>query len=797
MAILKQDKKAWGGPGIEPRWTRSAKEGVGTAYSASSRVWFTLSTGILNEVYYPTIDHPQIRDLQFLVTDGATFFHDERHLVHEVLEYLDDHVLGFKIINSDPNGRYKIVKEIITNPHQSAVLIHTSLQGDENFLKKIHLFVLLAPHLEIGGWGNNGYVAVAGDREFLVANKAYTWLALGATVPFSKRSCGYVGTTDGWRDLKENFQMDWEFDCAENGNIALIGELDHSQTKDFILGLAFGHGLNAAITTLLQSLCISYESHRERFIEQWKRTAAHLLPLEKASCDGGHLYRVSHSLLEAHEDKSYPGAMIASLSIPWGEVKGDEDLGGYHLVWTRDMVHSATGLLATGNLQTPLRALIYLASVQCPDGGFFQNFWISGEPYWRGVQLDEVAFPILLAWRLKEANALQDFDPYPMVMKAATYLILNGPATPQERWEENSGYSPSTLASNIVALICAACFARSRKDEETACFLEAYADFLECHVEVWTVTENGTLVPGIKRHFVRINPIDPADPTPDESLENKIVPIRNQPPGAPFEFPAKEIVDAGFLELVRYGIRKPGDSLVEDSLKVVDAFLKVDTPFGPCWHRYNHDGFGQCEDGSPYQGAGKGRAWPLLTGERGHYELACGRDVRLYIQAMERFASTTGLLPEQVWDEPDRPEIKMYLGKPTGSAMPLMWAHAEYIKLLRSRLDGKVWDTIPAVVEHYITHRHAFNLEFWKFNRQPKSIKPGMLLRILVQAPFVLHWTKDEWLHTEDTRSIPTSLGIEYVDIQVPMNQKAPIRFTFFWPQANRWEGRDFQVSIK
>ena len=340
-------------------------------------------------------------------------------------------------------------------------------------------------------------------------------------------------------------------------------------------------------------------------------------------------------MILAHEDKTYDGALIASLSIPWGEFMSDDDLGGYHLVWTRDMCKSATGLLAAGSTEVPLRALIYLACTQKEDGGFYQNFWINGEPYWRGTQLDETAFPILLAWRLHQAKALQDFDPYPMVLKAAGYLIHNGPVTPQERWEENSGYSPSTLAAHIAALICAAAFARERGQQATAQYLEEYADFLESHLEQWTVTTEGTLVPGIPRHFIRIHPADADDPQPDEDANHGVLELRNQPPGAPIAYPAKEIVDAGFLELVRYGIRKPGDPLIEDSLRVVDAVLKVETPFGPCWRRYNHDGYGQREDGGPFQGWGYGHAWPLLTGERGHYELAAGRDVQPFIRAME------------------------------------------------------------------------------------------------------------------------------------------------------------------
>jgi glucoamylase len=796
MADLKNNFPASGGPGIPPRWTRSAKDGIGTSYFAGSKVWFTISSGIVNEVYYPTIDHPQIRDLQFLFTDGKSFFVDERHLSRTKTEYLQEHVLGMKLINSDPKGNFQIEKEVIVNPHQSVLLIHTKLSGSSQTLKNLHVFSLLAPHLEIGGWGNNGYVCEVSGREILVANKGITWLAFGGTIPFLKRSCGYVGMTDGWQDLKKNMQMDWQFDSAENGNIALTGELDLSEHKEFTLALAFGHNLEAAVTQLFQSLGVTYEELRERFVEQWVRAVNHVIPLKQFSHDQGKLYSTSHSLLLAHEDKTYPGAMIASLSIPWGEAKGDEDLGGYHLVWTRDMVNSASALLASGNLSTPLRSLIYLACTQESDGGFYQNFWINGEPYWKGVQLDESAFPIILAWKLKQENGLKNFDPYHVILSGAKYLITKGPCTPQERWEENSGYSPSTLAANIASLFCASEFAREKGDLKTAQFILEYADFLECHIEDWTVTTQGTLVRGIPKHYIRILPVSPEDSRPLEDPNQGTLPIRNRAPGKQWEFPAKEVVDPGFLELVRYGIRKPGDPIIEDSLKVIDAILKVETPYGSCWRRYNHDGYGQREDGGPYTGTGRGRAWPLLTGERGHYELACGRDVNPYIKAIEGFSSATGLLPEQVWDEKDKPRLKLFLGRPTGSAMPLMWAHAEYIKLLRSVRDKQVYDFIPLIAERYWKNKKPNSLEVWKFNRQPKSVQKGTTLRILAEAAFTLHWSKDGWITCYDSRSSSTALGIDYLDIPTTRNQNSPILFTFFWTNANHWEGKNFKVDV-
>ncbi len=719
------DKEAFGAPGIEARWTHGNKNGVGTAYSASSKIWFTLFEGIVTEVYNPTVDRPQIRDLQYLITDGKTFFHEEKRDLQCKVERLSGHALGFSCANADPHGRYTLSKDVITDPYLPCLLQRTRLTGpDEAFLRTLKVFALCAPHLEVGGAGNTGYVTAWNGLRILMACKQGMWLALMATVPFARTSCGYVGASDGWTDLHDNLRMDYEFDRASDGNIALTGELDLSKSREFTLALAFGHSEHRAITNLFQSLGISFAEHLTRYTKQWEAVAAHSRPLQKSSFDHGNLFQSSYSLLLAHEDKSFPGAIIASLAIPWGEAKGDGDQGGYHLVWTRDMVSSATALLAAGDTETPLRALIFLAISQHEDGGFAQNFWVTGDAYWSGIQLDEVAFPMLLAWRLFCENGLGEFDPYPLVRKGSAYLIRNGPVTQEERWEEASGYSPSTLASNIAALTCASLFFRKRGDEATARFTEEYADYLESHIEDWTVTNEGSLYPGISRYYMRILPEQVGDRNPAENKEQRILYIKNLPPGAQSEFPAKDVVDGGFLELVRYGIRAADDPTIINTVKVIDAVQKVDTDAGPVWHRYNHDGYGQQEDGGPFTGFGQGRAWPLLTGERGHYELAAGRSAETFIRAMEQFASPTGLLPEQVWDEADKPEAFMFRGKPTGSAMPLMWAHAEYIKLLHSASDGNVYDLIPAVRQRYITERENRKLlEVWKPDRQIRSMR--------------------------------------------------------------------------
>lgn len=794
MVKFSTNGEAFGKPGIEPRWSHSNKDGIGTAYSNASKIWFTIWRGVVTEVYYPTIDTPQLRDLQLLITNGRDFFHEERRHLVSSIEPLSMHSLGYSITNSEPSELYEIRKQVITNPDLPCVLQNIKIDCESELMDQLKLFVLCAPHLEGGGMGNNAFTLEVLGRKILAAQKGGTWLTLAASIPFTKTSAGFVGFSDGWRDVSQHLDMEWEFGKALDGNVALTAQLDLSKSSEFVLALAFGNTLQNAISCLLQSLSTPFEEHKKLFIDQWANAYKDILPLERFSVEKTNLYHASYRILLAHEDKRYPGAMIASLTIPWGEAANDADRGGYHLVWTRDMCNTAIALLAAGDALHPLHALIYLAASQQEDGGFPQNFWIDGDPFWNGIQLDEVSFPILLAWHLYKANALKDFDPYKMVMRAASYLVKNGPATQQERWEEASGYSPSTLAVNIAALICAADFARSRGDESSAVLMEEYADFLEGHIEDWTVTTTGTLVPGIKKHYIRICPVDLGGTESPEDPNNGQLTLANQPPDSQKIFPAKEIVDAGFLELVRYGIRSPGDRIIVDSLKVVDAFLKIDTPFGPVWRRYNHDGYGQREDGRPYTGWGKGRGWPLLTGERGHYEVAHGNEVKHYISAMEKFASSTGLLSEQVWDKQDIKELHLFLGRPTGAAMPLAWAHSEYIKLLRSASDGKVFDLIPQVKERYITDRsRCKRLEIWKPNRRPRLLKNGRKLRIQIANPFRIHYSTDQWHTSTDADSKETKLGVHYVDIDLDRNRE--LKFTFFWPLSNEWEGMDYAVT--
>lgn len=783
---------AFGGPGIEPRWTPGDKDGVGTAIELASHVWFTIWRGILTEVYYPTVDRPQMRDLEFLISDGETVYEEKEQLDYEI-ERLHD-AQGYIVRRRASDGRFELEKQIICDTEHDCVLQRNRFTGD---LKNLKCYTVCNPRLDIAGNNNNAHSLSSADRPVLAAEKGH-WLVLTADPPFERTSCGYVGSSDGATDVKQHRRMEWQFDKALNGNIALTGEIDLARHSEFTIAIAFGETLHAALTAALHCVSTSFDKVSEAFRRGWRQSTGSRSNAWAITSDGGALFHCSCDVLTTHKDKTYLGAIIAALAIPFGEVlTNPEGRGGYHLVWPRDMVNGASALLAAGDPRTPLQSLIYLAVAQREDGAFAQNFWTNGKPYWSGLQLDEVTYPILLAYRLRQHHALGTFNPLAMALNAAEYILHQGPITPQERWEQMSGYSPSTFAVVIAALVCAACFARDAGLNGAAAFLIDYADYLYLHLNDWTVTGCGDLYPGIRRYYVRINPAQPGDGT-QHSPDNATVRIPDWPPGANNEFPARNIVDAGFLELVRYGIMRPGDPLILDSIRVVDHVLKVSTPHGPCWRRFNNDGYGPRDDGSPFDDWGKGRAWPLLTGERGHYELAAGHDAKPFLHTMERLATKGGLLPEQVWDKPPAGRGPDMIGKPTESAVPLAWAHAEYIKLALSVDRGCVVDLVPEVAERYSSGKPPREApEMWTFHYPVDSMRSGRTLRVYARHRFRLRYSLDNWASLSDQDSEATGINVHYVDIHVARDQKAPVRFTFFWTDSSSWHGCDYSVEVR
>jgi glucoamylase len=789
--------EAPGGPGLAPHWTSSHKDAVGTAPGPASHLWFTLSHGIVDEVYYPRVDIANTRDAQFLVAaDG--FFSEEKRATKHAFAQLDPWAPAYRLTNTCLHGRYVIEKDVLSDPVRHVLLQQVRFQPLVGQLTDYRLYLLLAPHLANHGYGNTAWVADYNGVPMLFAQRRSAFLAVASSSPFVARSVGFVGVSDGWQDVSQHYQMRWQYQRAADGNVALTGQIIPPADGRFTLALAFGRSAAEAAQQAWASLLTGFPRCRDTYIQGWRAATEHLRDLTDHTGDGGRLFRTSALVLLTHADKSMPGASVASLSIPWGEIQGDGDLGGYHLVWTRDLVEAAGAKLAIDDTDSAWAALLYLATIQRADGSWPQNNWLDGVPYWAGVQLDETAFPILLAWRLREEARRRQFDLWPLVRAAAGYLARTGPVTGEERWEEDGGYSPSTLATGIAALVCAAGFARDAHEPGIAGYLEAVADWWASRVDDWTYTTQGDLLPGHPAYYERIGvPVlqdgDQGRPTDGE------VPIRNLTPGQQATFPARDVVDGGFLELVRFGVRPAADPHVRSSLPVIDALLKIDFPGGPAWKRYNHDGYGEHADGYPFDGSGIGRRWPLLTGERGHYELAAGNaaEARRLARAMEHFAGDAGLLPEQIWDGPPIAKWELEPGRPSGSAMPLVWAHAEYVKLLRSLADGRVFDCLDVVAQRYATGAPAAR-NVWRFNHKLRAMPARQPLRIEVAAAARVHWSADGWRTIHDTETTDGGLGLWYVDLPATATATpTTVAFTFFWSEAGRWEGRDYGVEVQ
>lgn len=790
-----------GWPGIPPRWTSSAKNGVGTALNPGSRVWFTISHGIINEVYYPRVDRACTRDMGLMVTDGGDFFSEEkRHTTHNVATLVNG-VPAYRLTNTSAQGFYRIEKEVLTDPNHIALLQQIQFIPLQGSLEDYHLFVLLAPHLGNRGFGNTAWSGSYKGFPMLFAERGGTALALACSPPWLKRSVGFVGTSDGWQDVSRHKRMTWEYTRAENGNVALTGEVDlRANQGRFFLALGFGGNSAEAGHHALSSLLEGFEAVKREYVREWEAWQNSLSLPDLRSKAERKFYRASTAVLRTHEAVPFPGAVIASLSVPWGFAKGDDDLGGYHLAWPRDLVEAAGGLLAAGSKEDTDRVLHYLRTTQEPGGNWPQNMWCDGTPYWSGIQMDETAYPILLLDLGRRQGALEGSDVtrfWPMVRRAAAFLVRNGPVTQEDRWEEDPGYSPFTLAVEIAALLAAAEFAEENQEPTVAVYLRQTADAWNASIERWTYVAGTDLAKqlGVEGYYVRI-----ASPEVVEAAlpAKGFVPIKNRS-SRQSNRPSDHVISPDALALVRFGLRSPNDPRVINTLKVIDAVLKVDTPYGPAWHRYKDDHYGEHEDGAPFDGTGVGRAWPLLTGERAHYEIARGRvnEAERLLHTLEAFANEGGMIPEQVWDGPDIPERGLFLGRPTGSAMPLVWAHAEYVKLCRSLNEGRVFDMPPQTTKRYLLEKTSSPHAFWSFNLKTRHMEAGKTLRLKVTSPALVHWSLDGWHTSHDTQTQDTTIGVHFADLPTErLAAGSTVVFTFYWPEADRWEQADFTVHI-
>ena len=724
-----------GQPGLAPTWSSSDKDIVTTALGRS-RLWATLGHGIVNEIYTPSTGEPQIRDLGFIVAREGEW-HEVKRVARYTIELPEPWIPLPKVVHTGDD--YTLTLEILCDPSRETLLVRYALTG-----AGMRLYPLLAPHLGPNGHDNSAWVT----SDALCASGVEECLCLLSSAAPSRTSAGYVGASDGWQDFARNGRMTWTEREAAHGNVALMAELEASSG---VLAIGFARSVEGARTRAASSLADGYDATRERFVAEWRRWGEGLV-IPEASEEIRREAYLSATVLKVHEDKSYPGAVVASLSVPWGN--SHDDLGGYHLVWARDAVEAGLGLLAAGQVEDARTMLGYLVATQCPDGHWSQNMFPDGRPFWGGVQLDEAGFPVLLAACLEERGDLGTLEGVDvMVHRALGFLARSGPVSPQDRWEENAGSSPFTLAVEVAALVAGADFL---PDEEKAYAL-SLADCWNERIEEWTYADRGERADaaGVEGYYVRIAP-----PPGEGGLRGRVR-VRNRPDE---EMAADALVSMDFLYLARLGLRAAGDPRMRDTLKVAEAVLRVDTPNGPSYHRYNDDGYGEHADGAPFDGTGIGRAWPLLCGERGHFALQSGEDALPWLEAMARMSGTGGLIPEQVWDSAPIESRGLRPGAPSGSAMPLVWAHAEFLKLLYARDSGEPIELLESLRRRYGGRRPEAATWHWREDVPFSTLPPERSLLVEARAPFALRVRFDDAGSAEPARhSRPLAFGLHGV----------------------------------
>lgn len=801
MAQMK-DADAPGRPGSAPRWMSGRKSAVGTARSPTSHVWFTIECGILSEIYYPRIDQAAVRDLGLIVTDGHGWFSEEKVDTESKLRWLEEGVPAYHLENTCRDGRYVLEKTIVSDPLRHVVLQRTRLTPRGSAAHALRLFALLTPHLGDSGTDNQARLGEYDGLPLLLAERTGYGLALACSVRWAARSAGYVGVSDGWRELRAHGRIEHEYELAQEGNVALVGEIDFAAGVDFTLALGFGRNTTEAAHRARLSLNQGFDAALELYAEQWRDWQASLRSLETRAPASDALYRVGTTVLGVHESKDFPGAIIAALAFPWGklgtELGAGRNRGGYHLVWPRDTCEAAGALLAAGDVMQAVRALEFLEATQLSDGSWPQNMWLDGAQFWRGVQLDEAAAPLLLLDLARRRGVLERrvLDRlWPAMRHAAAFIVRTGPLTPQDRWEDDAGLAPYTLGATIAALLIAADLADEHSEPELGTFLRETADMWNDSIDAWLYAEGSSLARalGVSGYYVRSAPVSQlTSKAPLSGVEVQVGSGKDT-------VRADELVSVDALGLVRFGLRRADDPRILGTVRALDALLRVETPAGPCWRRYSHDSYGEHADGTPFDGSGIGRAWPLLVGERAHYELARGEidEARRLSDVMRALAGTTRLLPEQVWDAEALPEQGLIPGEATKSARPLVWAHAEHIKLLRSLSEGSVFDAPPQTAKRYLEGRAEGRHVVWRFDRRVGSVSGGRTLRIETFVAVRVRWSDDDWRSVHDTDSRDLGIGLFVTDL--PTEKLGPGRrvvFTCFWPSVGKWEGQDFSVEV-
>ncbi|MGI9004787.1 MAG: glycoside hydrolase family 15 protein [Streptosporangiaceae bacterium] len=682
--------EAPGAPGKASNWVPGDKDGFGTARGTASKVWYTLRDGELSEIYYPRIDTPSTRDTELIVSDGRTFTDLERTATTHRVRLLDAKSLVYQQTDRAKSGKYVITKTYVTDPLRSTVLVHITFRSLTGH--PYHVYVLHDPALTMTGNNDTG----ATRDGALVATDGRTSDALVASSGFRKSSSGYLGVSDGWTDLASDHQMNWTYRASQPGNVVQTGLTrltGRAGGRQLTLAIGFGSTTSAALACAHASLAAGFAASRHRYSAGWHRYLAGLRPVPASARNFATEYHVSQMVLAASEDKTYRGGFVAAPGRPWAWANSLQQFSVYHAVWSRDLYQIATALIAMGDRAAASRALHYLFSVQeRPDGSYPQNSRLNGTAVFGGLQMDEVSFPTLLAWQLHQIGP----GAWQHIRRSEDFVVAKGPSTPGDRWENASGYSPATIAAEISGLVVGARIARHNGDTARAHHYLQVADKWRNNLQKWTVTTNGPL--SSKPYFLRITGGNANAGTKIQLSDGG--PLVDQ----------RRVLDPSFLELVRLGVLRPHDPRIINTVHLVDKYLGYQTANGPFWHRDSFDGYGEKNNGLQWQptktgsGLTHGRGWPLLTGERGEYQLAAGTSAERYLATMARAADNSSwLLPEQVWDHrpPAGSGPQFRPGEPTFSATPLAWAHAQFIRLAWSIVNGAPVETPQPVACRY------------------------------------------------------------------------------------------------
>jgi len=735
-------------------WGPGRKMAFGTAPGSRSKVWYTLADGNLSEVFFPYLDHVALHELRFFVSAGGAPPVDDSLDGQHTITWLSPGVPAFRVETT--HHEYRLTKEFFSDPEENAVLIAAAFTPE---LPDLRLYLQASAHWQPGTEGNFATV-IDTHPPALLMQQQDVWICVVG--PFARATAGYYRSSDVQIDLSDgDGRLTYMYDRAGPGNVSVGAEIG-VRAGSFQMAIGFAHSRGDAEEVARTALQKGAGTVRQAFERAWRAQPEIPRALGQVSGDEGMLARASFALLHCLEDKSHAGAFIASPSSPWGETNHDGNQV-YHLVWPRDLCRIATAMLDAGDTDAALRAFRHLQQHQRQDGGWFQNWFMDGTPHWQSTELDQVALPIILAWRLGVAGCL-DHDPYPtMVRRAAQFIIREGPLTQLDRWEDSGGLSPSTLATCIAALIVAAEFAGDQGEHIAANHFRAVADYWNDRVETWCSLPSG--------QYVRLA----SDPD---------------------KRPTEGAVAPEFLELVRYGLRRPKDDRVLRSLQGVDTSLKVSLPAGPSWRRYTGDQYGEHEDGSPWEGSGRGRAWPVLTAERARHFFSMGLPAAELVRTLEGFAGQGLMLPEQLWDGPDLPGRRLWFGKASGSACPLGWAHAEYLELLVTIALAGFPDIVMPARRRYTEGTPLAPAYIWSHKHQITRIAGGRHLRVQLPRPAAVHYSFDEWRTHVELDAIDTTLGLWVAEI--PCNKLARgAEFQWTAHYMTGWEGKNFTLTVE